>query len=151
VTNFHDLFNDIVHGKDCIDDLNDHDEVIRPRDQGQKFDCVEAAAGDHATAGRKLKSHCHHTEQIEVGIINSEVQENCPGVGLGPEVFLELSNNIFSVIALQMKVLHIAISTVSPKLNRSKVCNPSNFDYELKILKFSSKLQQITKYLSPNS
>ena len=81
MSHFNQLLDHKVEGEEEIHNLQGHDDVVGCGDEGQELDGVEAAAGHHPTAGRKLKEHGHHAEEVQVGVVDGEVEKDSPGTG----------------------------------------------------------------------
>ena len=81
MSHFNQLLDHKVEGEEDIHNLQGHDDVVGCGDEGQELDGVEAAAGHHPTAGRKLKEHGHHAEEVQVGVVDGEVEKDSPGTG----------------------------------------------------------------------
>ena len=81
MSHFNQLLDHKVEGEEDIHNLQGHDDVVGCGDEGQELDGVEAAAGHHPTAGRKLKEHGHHAEEVQVGVVDGEVEKDSPGAG----------------------------------------------------------------------
>jgi hypothetical protein len=80
----HDLLKNVVQGENNEHDLEPQEEVVKAGEKWHKFDCIYNHFWIYSTVSRKFKEHGYHTEEIDVGIVNGELNEYSSGSSINP-------------------------------------------------------------------
>ena len=112
----HHLLQDVVEGENDEHDLTAQKEVVIARKKGNEFDRVDDCSREDPACSRKLKEQGDNREEIDVGIVDSEVEEDSSGAPVNPEGFFQLFQDGPCITFVLGQVLHISIPTVIAKL-----------------------------------
>ncbi len=82
------------------------------RDVSDQLDGSECPRRDETAGGRELHQQADDAEQVDVGVVNSEVDEHSAGAAVQPQVLLEVGEDRRRLVAQALQVLHVAATLV---------------------------------------
>lgn len=88
------LLDGVVEDENGENDLASHHKVVKSGHVSQKFHRSNHISWNHATSGWHLKHQSDLTEQVNVGIVDGEVDEDGSGGSVDPQVVPQVVDNV---------------------------------------------------------
>jgi len=88
-----DLLDQVVDDEEGEDNLAGHDKVVHHRHVTEELDGAERPGWNETTGCRKFSRDADLAEQVDVGIVHGEVEEDGTGATVNPQVVVKLLND----------------------------------------------------------
>ena len=129
-THFDRFFDGVIDREDDEEHFTSQDEVIHrwdilegriesslarafPFTYTNQFDGGECFRGNSSAWRWEFHGQFDLTEQIDVGIVDGEIQEDHPSAAIEPEIAVQLTEFIARTVVVDREIVHITTTTVA--------------------------------------
>ena len=112
LSDFENLLDAIVGNEETEYALSGHEQVVSNAGILEQLDNLNVVGGEDAPGGGELEDQLDHSEEVDVGVVDGEVDGDEPGAALQPPVGLQLHEQSLCHILFKVEVLNVASTLV---------------------------------------
>lgn len=106
------FLNNVICNEEGKDKFTGHDEIVLDGNISDQFDGTEIPRRNGSTSGWELHNQPDGTEQVDVGIVHSEINKHYSSPSRYPQFIKQICYDFQRFILCFAKILNISSSTV---------------------------------------